>query len=126
MSMLWMGIEPREEETRLQLTEPGRGPVLRARMPIMPAHPRALAHLLEALSDWYGLPLTAVLDADARDVVERPVTWARMLGELDGERIRVQWTCPVSKRLRRDRYLEAMGDFRKNKQLITFTAAGLS
>jgi hypothetical protein len=126
MSMLWMGVEPREEETWLQLTEPGRGPVLRARMPLSPAHPRALAHFLEALSDWYGLPLTAVLDADARDVAQRPVVWARMLGELDGERICVQWTRPVSKRARRDRYLGELGNFRKSKQLITFAGTGLS
>jgi hypothetical protein len=126
MSMLWVAIEPRESETWLQLTEPGRGPVLRARMPVSPAHPRALAHLLEALSDWYGLPLTAVLDADARDVAQRPAVWARMLGELDGERIRVQWTRPLSKRLRRDRYLGALGDFRRARGLVTFAGTGLS
>jgi len=125
MSMLWLGMEPREDETWLQLTEPGRGPVLRARLPVMPAHPRALAHFLEALSDWYGLPLTAVLDADARDVAERPEAWARMLGELDGERIRVEWTCPHRQR-HRDRYLGALGDFRGVKQLVTFAGTGLS
>jgi hypothetical protein len=125
MSMLWLGMEPREFETWLELTEPGRGPVLRARLPVEIAHPRALAHFLESLSDWYGLALTAVLDADARDVALRPEVWARRLGEIDGERVRVEWTRPVRKP-RRDRYLGALGDFRRVKQLVTFAGTGLS
>jgi hypothetical protein len=125
MSTLWMAIEPRETETRLQLTEAGRGLVLRGRMPTVPAHPLALAHLLEALSDWYGQPLTAVLDADAQDVVQRPTFYARMLGELDGQRIRVQWARPLRKAFRRDRYLGALGDFRRARELVTFTGTGL-
>lgn len=125
MSTLWMAIEPRETETRLQLSESGRGPVLRARIPVVPAHPRALANLLEALSDWYGRPLTAVLDADAQDVVQRPTFYARMLGDLDGERIRVQWARPLRKAFRRDRYLGALGDFRRARALVTFAGVGL-
>lgn len=72
MSTLWMTIEPRGTEMRLQMTEAGRGPVLRARMPLYQAHPQALARLLPALSDWYGRPLAAVLDADAQDVGPAP------------------------------------------------------
>ena len=125
MSMLWMAMEPGETETRLQLSQAGRGPVLRARLPVSPAHPRAVASLLEALSDWYGLPLTAVLDADARDVALHPTVWARVLGELDGERIRVQWARPLHKALRRDRFLEPLGDLRRSRELVTFTGTGL-
>jgi hypothetical protein len=125
MSTLWMAIEPRETEMRLQLTEAGRGLVLRARMPVVPAHPKALANLLQALSDWHGRPLTAVLDADAQDVVQRPTFYARMLGELDGERIRFQWARPPRKAFRRDRYLGALGDFRRARELVTFDGVGL-
>jgi hypothetical protein len=125
MSTLWMAIEPRETDTRLQLTVAGTGLALRARMPLIPAHPRAMAHLLESLSDWYGLPLTAVLDADARDVAQRPTFYARMLGELDGERIRVAWSSPPRKAFRRDRYLGGLGDFRRARALVTFNGTGL-
>jgi len=125
MSTLWMAIEPRETETRLQLTEAGRGPTLRGRLPVVPAHPKALAHLLQALSDWYGRPLAAVLDADAQDVLARPTFYARMLGDLDGARIRVQWARPLRKAFRRDRYLGALGDFRRARELVTFAGVGL-
>jgi hypothetical protein len=125
MSMLWMAIEPREFELRLQLTDPGKGLVMRCRLPQEPAHPRALANLLQAFSDWYGRPLTAVLDADAQDVGLRPAFYARMLGELDGERIRVQWSRPLRKAFRRDRYLGALGDFRRARELVTFAGTGL-
>ena len=125
MSTLWMAIEPRETEMRLQMTEAGHGPVLRARMPLIQAHPQALARLLPALSNWYGRPLTAVLDADAQDVGHRPTFYARMLGDLDGERIRVQWSRPIRRTLRRDRYLGGLGEFRRPCELATFAGVGL-
>jgi hypothetical protein len=125
MSTLWMAIEPRETDTRLQLTQAGTGLLLRARLPLVPAHPKALAHLLEAMSDWHGLPLTAVLDAAARDVAQRPAFYARLLGELDGERIRVAWSSPPRKAFRRDRFLGGLTDFRRARALVTFNGTGL-
>jgi len=38
----------------------------------LPHHPRGLGQFLEALVAWYGRPLTAVLDADVRDVARTP------------------------------------------------------
>ena len=58
MSPLWMSIDPDHDETRLMLTEARVGAALRARLPPVPRQPRALAQLLEALSAWYGMPLT--------------------------------------------------------------------
>jgi hypothetical protein len=74
---LWLSIEPARSEVRLLsevrrvrllLSEPSAGTSLKARLPPQPADGRALMLLLEALSLWYGLPLHAVLDADAEDV----------------------------------------------------------
>jgi len=126
MSLLWMAIEPREAETRLQLSEGGGGLCLRARLPVLPHHPRALAGLLEALVSWYGRPLTAVLDADAQDVARHPERWARLLGDLDGEAVRVEWVHPVHPAFRRDRFMGGLGDFRRARDLVTRAATGAS
>jgi hypothetical protein len=124
MSWLWMSIEPRETETRLELSEGGRGLVLRARLPQLPRQDRALAALLEALSAWYGRSLTAVLDADAQDVAQHPERWARLLGDLDGERIRVQWVSVPRLAFRRDRFLGRLGGGRRHRELVGFAATG--
>jgi hypothetical protein len=126
MSLLWMTIEPRETETRLQLSEGGGGLCLRARLPVCPHHHRALAQLLEALVAWYGRPLTAVLDADAQDVAQHPERWARLLGDLDGEGIRVEWVHVPRAAFRRDRFMDRLGDFRHARRLATTAATGAS
>jgi hypothetical protein len=120
---LWLSIEPRQEETRLSLHEPGRGSVLRARMPLCPSQPRALATLLESLVAWYGRALVAVLDADAQDVRQHPERWARLLGELDEAHIAVQWTHRPSPQ-QRDRFLGRLGDFRASARLVGLAAGG--
>lgn len=126
MSLLWMTIEPRETETRLQLSMGGAGLCLRARLPLCPRHPRALGQLLEALALWYGQPLTAVLDADAQDVARHPERWARLFGDLDSEAIRVEWCHPVqAQAMRRDRFMGAgFGSFRRARRLATLAAVG--
>ena len=124
-SQLWMSIEPELQETRLQLTLAPQGTALRARLPTVPADPRALGHLLEAIASWYGLPLCAALDADASDVQRRPERWAQLLGELDPQRIFVEWVAAQARRDRRDRFLGAVGDFRSARRLIARGATGL-
>lgn len=120
---LWLSIEPRLEETRLSLHEPGRGSVLRARMPLCPSQPRALTTLLESLVAWYGRALVAVLDADAQDVRQHPERWARLLGELDEAHIAVQWTHRPAPQ-QRDRFLGRLGDFRASSRLVGLAAGG--
>jgi hypothetical protein len=123
MSLLWMSIDPDHEETRLMLTEARVGAALRARLPPVPRQPRALAQLLEALAAWYGTSLSAVIDAGAEGALHHPERWAQLLGELDGEQVRVQWTV-VPARAERDRFLGELGDFSAAKRLLTFAATG--
>lgn len=120
---LWMSLEPRLEEVRLMLCEPQIGTVLKARLRTPPAHPRAVVMLLEALAAWYRQPLHAVLDADAPDVRSDPQRWARLLGEVAGLDVRVEWVArPVS--CRRDRFLGSLGDFSSARRLLHRAATG--
>lgn len=123
MSPLWMSIDPDHDETRLMLTEARVGAALRARLPPVPRQPRALAQLLEALSAWYGMPLSAVIDAGAEGALHHPQRWAQLLGELAGEQVRVEWVV-VPTRAERDRFLGELGDFSAAKRLVTFAATG--
>ena len=124
MSSLWLSIEPLRNSTRLMLSESTGGPAMKARLPATPSQERALAMLLEALVAWYGLPLCAVLDADAEDVQRRPDRWALMLGDLASPQIEVEWVSPASAPLS-DRELEGVDDFRRARRLITLAATGL-
>ena len=123
MSPLWMSIDPDHDETRLMLTEARVGAALRARLPPVPRQPRALAQLLEALSAWYGMPLSAVIDAGAEGALHHPQRWAQLLGEIAGEQVRVEWIV-VPARAERDRFLGELGSFSASKRLITFAATG--
>ncbi len=125
MSLLWATIEPGCDETRLLLTCGQTGAVLRGRLPPVPAQPRAMAALLEALSAWFGRPLTAVVDAVVRDSGLHPNQWAQLLEEIDGEHVRVEWVVAPSP-AERDRFLEETGgDFSAARRLVTFAATGL-
>ena len=124
MSPLWLSIEPMIAETRLMLTQPQVGTALRARLPRLPQQPHALRQVLEGLVAWYGQPCCAVLDADAEDVWRHPERWARLLGELDSEQIRVEWVGHTRTVAVRDRFVGAVGNFRRARRLITFAATG--
>jgi hypothetical protein len=66
MQTLWMGVRPGPDVTRV-LVHDGPIPILKARLPEAPAHPRALETLAEALALWYGRPLYGALGAAAED-----------------------------------------------------------
>jgi hypothetical protein len=66
MQTLWMGVRPTLECTRL-LVQDGPIPILKARLPAAPQHPRALETLAEGVALWYGRPLSAALGVAAAD-----------------------------------------------------------
>jgi hypothetical protein len=121
---LWLTLEPEFGFTRILLSQSGVGTLLKARLSPRPAQPGSLAMLLEALSAWQGMPLFAVLDADAEGVSQEPERWARMVGEATGRSaIHVEWSCPPPSRLHRDRALE-LGDFSSARRLLVHTVTG--
>jgi hypothetical protein len=68
MPTLWMGVRPLPTLTRL-LVQDGPIPILKARLPEAPHHPRALETLAEGVALWYGRPLYAVLGVAAEDAL---------------------------------------------------------
>jgi hypothetical protein len=123
MSSLWLSIEPSSSALSLLLSAPRVGTSLKARLPPRPAHPRALALTLEALASWYGLPLTAVLDADAEDVRRSPLEWAHLLGDLASPQIAVEWVGRARPALR-DSFFAGLGNSRAARQRVSQTATG--
>lgn len=117
-------IEPSKRETRLLLSSPQSGPVLRARLPLVPAQSQALRLVLEGLCAWFGQPLHAVLDADAEDVRRHPERWAALLGDLDAAHIAVEWTALPRPRVR-DRFLAEVAGFDHARRLLHRAATGV-
>jgi len=68
MQTLWMGVRPDPTLTRVLVLE-GRIPILKARLPAAPQHPRALETLAEGVALWYGRPLYAALGVADEDAL---------------------------------------------------------
>lgn len=125
MSSLWLSIEPKPYETRLMLSQSTVGTLLRARLPPMPAQPQALAQLLEGLVAWFGLPLCAVLDADAQDVQDHPDRWSDYFGPLHSPHISIAWSALSLVPTQKDPWLgDKLGNFSRAKRLINRAATG--
>lgn len=61
-------VQCSDKHAKLLATSPELGDVLKARLPLMPAHPRALLTLLEGLALWQGKPLSAALFVPGRSL----------------------------------------------------------
>jgi hypothetical protein len=71
---LWMGIRTGGDTARV-LVHAGPHPVLKARLPAVPQHPRAVETLAEGVALWYNRPLAAVLGVDDADVLSGSPRW---------------------------------------------------
>jgi hypothetical protein len=54
------------KELKLRVTSPHGEDLLRARLPVLTSHPRALLTLLEGVALWSGEPLHAAISASAQ------------------------------------------------------------
>jgi hypothetical protein len=66
MHSLWMGVRPGPDVTRL-LVHDGPIPILKARLPHAPHHPRALETLAEGVALWARRPVYVALGVAAGD-----------------------------------------------------------
>jgi hypothetical protein len=123
MRNLWMGVVPDPTITRV-LVQDGPGNILlKARLPHLPAHPRALPTLCEAMALWCGRPVRAAIGVggprassglapwlDAIDLVTRtPLCEIELVHNARPPRQRDDIT--------------GLGDFRDVRQLVLFEVA---
>ena len=66
MNMWKTTVQATPGSLHLLMTDPEHNEVLKAVLPPIPAHPRALLTLLEGLALWIGHPLTAAVFAPPR------------------------------------------------------------
>ena len=67
MTDTWMAIAPEKHATRVIAMAGPSETILKARLLRSPAHPRAMATLLEAVALWQGTHVRAALCADEKD-----------------------------------------------------------
>ena len=122
MSDIWMAISPEAQATRvLAMTGPSET-ILKAKLLRSPAHPRAMATLLEAVALWQGTKVRAVLSAAERDGVSDSSLYHEAFADFGGPLYTLDWVpaCPVR---RRHRDLPGVGSFSDLRQLVLFEVA---
>lgn len=109
MSICHARLLPNSREVRLLVLDPFNEPVLKARLPTHPSHPRAAITLLEGLALWAGHRLSVAVGVTANstglieELLPQGPAWCSPLVEL----------VPVDgpSRRRRVRRLDGLGDF---------------
>ncbi len=93
-------LQIRSEDMHLTVQMVTGEQILRAQLPLWPAHPRAVLELLEAISRWSGHPLDAVVSAAERSApsFERSL-WSDELVWGPSAMVRVVFCGPSSRRL---------------------------
>ncbi len=118
MSSIWMGIAPGPTSTRVLAMHGASETILKARLRRDPAHPRALATLLEAIALWQGMKVRAALAAD-----DEPSSYASSLCQSPFSEFGIDplftldWV-PVAARRRRHVGIPGMGRFDDLERLL--------
>jgi hypothetical protein len=123
MHSLWAAIDSRCNETRVLAMSGPKETVLKARLSATAQHRLALPSLLEALALWQGIPVHAVVVADAPDgsALAR-LKLDHMLADVDESPLFKLELVRGHKRRHRD-VLDAMGAFHDLRQLAMFEVA---
>jgi hypothetical protein len=123
MHSLWVAIESRCNETRILAMSGPKETVLKARLSATTQHRLALPSLLEALAMWQGMPVRAVVVADAPDgsALAR-LKLDHMLADVGENPLFTLELVHGHKRRHRD-VLDAMGAFHDLRQLAMFEVA---
>jgi hypothetical protein len=82
MQTLWMGVRTGPLLTRV-LVHDGPVPILKARLPEAPAHPRALETLAEGVALWCARPLSVALGVAAEDSMCVSPRWHATVNALE-------------------------------------------
>ena len=124
MQHLWACIDPRGLETRLLITNAGKEPLLKARMSRPPQHRKALPMLLEAIAQWEGRPIRAVLVADDKGQYDSTLYHDCLVEPCETPLYTIETVLPLAalRRMHRDE-INGMGRYHDLKQLLLFEVA---
>ena len=110
MESIWMGISPGRATTRVVALAGPHDAILKAQLRQDPAHPRALATLLEAIALWQGQPVRAALCADSPGFSSASTICREAFVDEGSALYTLVWAPAVAHRRRRHR-LEGLGHF---------------
>ena len=117
MESIWMGIAPSPAMTRVLAMAGPSDTLLKAHLAPDPAHPRALATLLEAVALWQGIPVRAALCVDDRAPSSDSTLCREAFVDQGGPLYSIVWV-PVPGRRRRRDGLRGLGEFRDLERLV--------
>ena len=119
MESIWMGISPSATSTRVLAMAGPHDTILKARLLGSPAHPRAMATLLEAIALWQGRPIRAALCADGRPGGCDSSLFRETFTDGGGPLYTLEWIrVPERGRRVRRRDIAGMGEFADLRQLV--------
>jgi len=123
MSDIWMGVLPGAICTRVLAMAGPSETILKARLSRVPAHPRAVATLLEAVALWQGKKVRAALSAGEKDGVSDLSPYHEALTDFGGPLYSIDWVTAPGRVRRRHRDIAGLGDFSDLRQLLLFEVA---
>ena len=119
MDSIWMGIAPNATSTRVLAMAGPQDTILKARLLRSPAHPRAMATLLEAIALWQGRPIRAALCADGRPDGSDSSLFRETFTDLGGPLYTLDWIPALEQgRRARRRDIAGMGEFEDLRKLL--------
>ena len=119
MESIWMGIAPNATSTRVLAMAGPHDTISKARLSRSPAHPRAMATLLEAIALWQGRSIRAALCADAQPAGSDSSLFRETFSDVGGPLYTLDWI-PAPERGRRARRpdIYGMGEFADLRPLL--------
>lgn len=119
MESIWMAIAPNATSTRVLAMDGPHDTILKARLSRSPAHPRAMASLLEAIALWQNQPIRAALCADERPGGSDSSLYRETFADVGGPLYTLDWIpAPGRGRRARRRDIAGMGEFADLRQLL--------
>lgn len=122
MTDIWMAISPERHATRVIAMAGPSETILKARLSPEPAHPRAMATLLEAVALWQGARVRAALCAAEKDGASDSSLYRQAFTDVGGPLYSLDWV-PAHRVRRRHRDVAGVGNFADLRQLVLFEVA---
>jgi len=123
MTDVWMGISPGSASTRVLAMSGASETIVKANLLAEPAHPRALATLLEAVALWQGQRVRAALCAKDQDGGSDSSLYRAAFADAGGLLYSLDWLPALRRSRRRHRDLAGVGDFADLRQMLLFEVA---